>query len=163
MVELVATLLTDLPLDESRFHGLLRDLARSPLAGAISPRGMLARHSFGEASHDLGPRDLEVRVERASKAPPEALHELAGVGFRPVHALSFETDGSPDAREDAWALTHLYAEELRGWILTRYLDFATAAARTGSEEGLLHVPLAGGAHGHRAVLLASNVLDLLAP
>ena len=159
----MATLLTDLPLEEARFHGLLQDLAHSPLAGAISPRGMVARHSFGEASQDLGPRDLEVRVERATKAPPEALHELAAVGFRPVHALLFETDGSSEAREDAWALTHLYAEELRGWVLTRYLDYATAAARTGSEQGLLHVPLAGGARGDKAVLLASTTLDLLAP
>ena len=162
-MELVATLLTDFPLDEARFHGLLRDLAQSSLAGAISPQGMQARHSYGEASRDLAPRDILVRVERATKAPPEAIHELANVGFRPQHAVMIHTDGDADSREDAWALTHLYAEELRGWILTRYLDYVTAEARMGSTEGLLHVPLTGGAKGDKAVLLASSTLDWLAP
>jgi hypothetical protein len=162
-VELVAILLTDLPLDEARFHGLLRDLARSSVAGGISPRGLSARHSYGDAAEDLQERDILVRVERATKAPPEALHELKRIGFDPVQALLFTTEGDADSREDAWALLHLYAEELRGWILTRYLDDETAIARTGSEEGILRVPLAGAGRQNRAVLLAASTLDLLAP
>lgn len=160
-MELVASLLSDVPLDERRFHGLLRDVAQSRLAGAVLPRGMMAVHSFGDAADDLYERQVKVRVQRAGTAPPAALTELRKAGFRPEVVLDFDAPGDPETREDAWALVNLYAEELRGWVLTRYVDYDEAAARAGSEEGLLHVPLGGGAK--KAVLIAASTMRELAP
>ena len=160
-VELVASLLTDVPLDEHRFHGLLRDVAHSTLAGAVLPRGMTAVHSFGNADRDDHERDVVVRVSRATTAPPAAQTELKKAGFRPETVLDFDSPGDRDTREDTWALVNLYARELRGWVLTRYLDFDEAAERMGSEEGLLHVPLGGG--DHKAVLISASAMEVLAP
>jgi hypothetical protein len=160
-VEWFATLMTDMPLDEARFHGLLRDVAQSSLAGAIRPRGLKAWHSFGDATRDAEVRDLEVRVLRPTEPPPSALHELQNHGFRTAAALEFLVLPQPEAREEAWALVALYAEQVRGWILTRYLDFDEAANRNGDEEGLMHVPLNGG-HGRKAVLLSASSLLRLA-
>ena len=160
-VELVATLLTDIPLDERRFHGVLRDVAQSRLAGAILPRGREAVHSFGEAHHDAAERQVRVRLKRGGQAPPAALVELRKAGFLPATVLDFDAPGDLDTREDAWALTNCYAQELRGWVLTRYLDFEEAAARAGTEEGLLHVPIGRG--DHKAVLISAAALLALAP
>jgi hypothetical protein len=160
-MELVASLLTDVPLDEHRFHGLLRDVAQSALAGAVLPRGMVATHSFGDAAADLHERNVVVRVQRAGTAAPAALTELRKTGFRPETVLDFDAPGDPDTREDAWALINLYAAELRGWVLTRYMDFDEAVARAGSEDGLLHVPLGGG--DHKAVLISASTMEILAP
>lgn len=161
-MEWFATLLTDMPLDEPRFHGLLRDVAQSSLAGAIRPKGMVAWHSFGDAERDLEARDLEVRALRPTTAPPSALGELQKAGFRAATALEFLIPPSPDAEMEAWALIALYAEELKGWVLTRHVDFEEAAERAGSEEGLMHVPMNGG-HGRKAVLLSADSLLRLAP
>lgn len=160
-VELVASLLTDVPLDEHRFHGLLRDVSQSALAGAVLPRGLTATHSFGNAEADLHERNVKVRVQRAGTAPPAALTELRKAGFRPETVLDFDAPGDVNTREDAWALINLYAAELRGWVLTRYLDYDEAAARAGSEAGLMHVPIGGG--NHKAVLIAASTMEILAP
>ena len=160
-MELVATLLTDIPLDERRFHGVLQDVAQSRLAGAILPRGLEAVHSFGDAAEDLAERQVRVRVKRGGQAPPAALVELGKAGFRPAAVLDFDSPGDADTREDAWALVNRYAAELKGWVLTRYLDFDEAAARAGSEDGLLHVPLGGGER--KAVLISAAAMEALAP
>ncbi|MFK5956699.1 MAG: hypothetical protein QM477_09670 [Planctomycetota bacterium] len=156
-MEWFATLMTDMPLDERRFHGVLRDVAHSSLAGGIRPRGMAAWHSFGNAECDSDVRDLEVRVLRATEAPPSALHELEIAGFRTASALEFLVPPEEEACLEAWALVALYAEQLYGWVLTRHLDFETAAAIIGSENGLMHVPLNGG-HGRKAVLVSAESL-----
>lgn len=161
-MEWFATLLTDMPLDEPRFHGLLRDVAQSSLAGGIRPRGLVAWHSFGNAERDLEARDLEVRALRPTAAPPAALGELQKSGFRAAAAVEFLIPPSPEAELEAWALVALYAAELKGWVLTRYVDFDEASARAGTEEGLMHVPMNGG-HGRKAVLLSADSLTRLAP
>lgn len=157
-VELVATLLTDLPLDERTFHGLLLDISHSTLAGAISPYEMEAIHSFGDADFDDSARDIRVRVREANTTHRSALVELSKHGFRPVTALQFETAGDADSREDAWALCSLYAAEVQGWVLTHYISFDQAARRLGDEEGLLHVPIGG---KHRSVLISFSALKQL--
>jgi len=154
--------MTDMPLDERRFHGVLRDVAHSSLAGAIRPRGLSAWHSFGNAERDAEVRDLEVRVLRRTETPPSALHELDEFGFRTASALEFLVPGDEEARLEAWALVALYAEQLYGWVLTRHIDFESAAALSGSEEGLMHVPLNGG-HGRKAVLVSADSLVRLTP
>lgn len=159
-MELVATLLTDLPLDESRFRGLLLDLSHSSLAGAISPEGMTAIHAYGDADFDDSVRDVRVRVRPANTAPRAAIVELAKHSFRPVTAVSIETWGDAPSREDAWMLCSLYAAELQGWVLTSYLDFDTAVAYQGGDEhGLLHVPIGG---KRRSVLMAASTMRELA-
>lgn len=157
-MELVATLLTDLPLDDRNFHGLLMDISHSSLAGAISPYGLEAIHSYGDADFDMSVRDIRVRVRKANTAPRSALVELSKHGFRPVTAVTFETQGDVDSREDAWALCSLYASELQGWILTNYLSFDQAVARLGDEDGLLHVPIGG---KFRSVLVSFSALRQL--
>ncbi|KAA3607507.1 MAG: hypothetical protein DWQ01_15065 [Planctomycetota bacterium] len=159
-MEIVATLLTDLVLDSRRFHGLLLDLSHSSLAGAIQQSGLEAIHAFGEADRDLDVRDIRVRCRPANTAPRAALHELANVGFEPSHSLEFQTQGDRESREDAWALVGLYAAELKGWIITSYMDFAEASQRLGSEEGLLHAPVGG---RHKGVLIAASTLKWLTP
>jgi len=158
-VELVATLLTDVPLDPARFRGLLLDMSQSSLAGAISPDGLTALHSYGDADIDLEVRDVRVRVRPANTAPRSALVELAKHSFRPQAALQIETWGEAVTRDDAWILCSLYAQHLQGWVLTSYLDFDTAAAYQGSEDGLLHVPIGG---KHRSVLIAASTMRQLA-
>ncbi len=161
-MELVAILLTDVPLDERRFRGLLLDLAGSSLAGAILQDGLEAVHSFGEAERDRDVRDVRVRCRPANTAPRAALAELRKQGFAPATALEISTAHDRESREDAWALLGLYAEELRGWVVTRYLDFDEAEARLGSREGLLHAPV-GGSRRHRGVLISASALRLLTP
>lgn len=161
-MELVAILLTDVGLDERRFHGLLLDLARSSLAGAILQHGLEAVHSYGEAERDQDARDVRVRCRPANTAPRTALAELRKQGFTPATVLEFSAGHDRESREDAWALLGLYAEELRGWVVTRYLDYDEAEARLGGHEGLLHAPL-GGRRRHRGVLISSAALRLLTP
>lgn len=158
-MEHVATILSDLPLDEARFRGLLLDLSRSALAGAILPEGMTAIHTYGNADVDLDARDVRVRARPANTAPRSALVELAKHSFRPVSAVIIETWGDDASREDAWMLCSLYAAELQGWVLTTYLDYDTAADYQGSEEGLLHVPIGG---KQRSVLMAASTMRALA-
>jgi hypothetical protein len=157
-VELVATLLSDLPLDPSRFRGLLLDVSQSSLAGAISPQGMTAVHSFGDAEYDRQVRDIRIRAGAANTAPRAALVELEKHGFRAASAVQVETWGDQASRVDAWMLTSLYAEQLQGWILTSYLDFDQAADRLGDDAGLAHVSLGG---KHRSVLIAASTLRTL--
>jgi len=161
-VELVAILLTDLPLDERRFHGLLRDIAGGCLAGAISPRGLEARHSFGDAQRHEDVVDVHVLVKPAASAPAAALRELHTAGFRPQSALELLTFGDAEARENAWALVNLYAEELRGWVLTDHLSFELAAQLCGNDDGLLHVPSASHSDT-KAVLISATTMKQLAP
>ncbi len=157
-VELVATLLTDLPLDPSRFRGLLLDISRSSLAGAISPDGLTAIHSYGDAEFDRDVRDVRVRARPANTAPRAAMVELSKHGFRAQSAITIETWGDAASREDAWMLASVYAREVRGWILTAYLDFDEALDRLGDAEGLLHVPSAS---RQRCVLIAASTLAQL--
>lgn len=154
--------MTDMPLDERRFYGVLHDVAHSSLAGAIRPRGLSAWHSFGNAERDSDVRDLEVRVLRRTEAPPSALHELDLYGFRTASALEFLVPANEEARLEAWALVALYAEQLYGWVLTRHIDYDHAAALGGSEDGLMRVPLNGG-HGRKAVLISAESLAWLTP
>ncbi len=156
---LIATLLTDVPLDAAAFRGVLLDCSQSALAGAITVEDLRAVHSFGEADRDTAPRDIEVRCRSANTAPRAALVELRKNGFEARTALEFHTPGDPESEEDAWALLRLYADELRGWALTRHFDHDTAAEILGSAEGLLHVPLGG---PRRSVLIAASALALLA-
>jgi hypothetical protein len=159
-VELVATLLTDVPLDAASFRGVLMDLSRSSLAGAIVPDGLIAEHSYGDAEYDDSVRDVRVRVRPGNSAPRAAVVELAKVGFRPVTALSIETSGDRLSRDDAWILCSLYAAELQGWVLTSYLDYDTALAYQGGDDhGLLHVPIGG---RRRSVLIAASTMRELA-
>ena len=157
-VELVATLFTDLPLVEQTFRGLLLDISGSSLAGAISPHGMEAMHSYGDANFDSTVRDIKVRARPANTAARSALVELEKLGFRPATAFTFETAGDVDSREDAWALCSLYAAEVQGWVLTTYLSYDEAVDRLGADDGLLHVPIGG---KHRSVLIASSALRQL--
>jgi len=157
-MDLVATLLTDVPLDERTFHGVLLACSRSSLAGAISQFGLEAVHSFGDAERDADARDLRVRCRPANTAPKAALIELRKHGFQPVTALEFEAPADAESHEDAWTLVGLYVEELRGWVVTRHLDFEEARERLGTDEGLLHAPLGG---RRRGVLLSTRAMALL--
>lgn len=158
---LVATLLTDVPLDERGFRAVLLNCSCSALAGAAVQDGLVARHSFGDAETDRKARDVRVHCRPAVTVPRAALVELHKHGFRPVTALEFHTSGDREAREDAWALLGLYCHELRGWALTWHLDFDEAAARAGSSDGLLHAP--AGTRKQPAVLIAASTLKLLTP
>ena len=158
-VLLFATLLTDLPLDEHRFRGVLMDVARSKLAGATWPHGMEARHSYGDAREDLDVRDVLVRVRRGGTAHPAALAELRKAGFVPASALEFLCDPHPATQSDAWALLHLYAEELKGWVLTEYLQPEEIAARAGTEEGILHAGM--GSKRKKISLISASTLSLV--
>jgi len=149
--------MTDMPLDERRFHGVLHDVAHSSLAGAIRPCGLSAWHSFGNAERASDAPDLEVRVLRRTEAPPSALHELDMYGFRTASALEFLVLPNEGAHLRAWALVALYAEQLYGWVLTQHIDFDRAAALSGSEDGLMHVPL-NGERGRKAVLVSAENL-----
>ncbi|MFQ5748929.1 MAG: hypothetical protein ACE5H3_05660, partial [Planctomycetota bacterium] len=63
-----------------------------------------------------------------------------------------------ESHEDAWTLVGLYVEELRGWVVTRHLDFEEARERLGTDEGLLHAPLGSRSRG---VLLSTRAMALL--
>jgi hypothetical protein len=154
-MELVATLLIDIPLQEQSFRGVLMDISQSSLAGAISQHELVATHSFGEADFDTDVRDIRVLANSANTAPPEVKRELETIGFGIRTVIRFETYGDQNSREDAWALAELYADQLKGWVLTSYLDFKTAAERLGSGDGLMHLPAAG---KRKMVLIASNKL-----
>lgn len=160
-MELFATLLTDLPLDEHRFRGLLMDLSRSALAGAVAPKGLDARHSYGNAVEDADVRDVLVRVRRGGTAHPAALTELRKLGFVPAHAIEFLCNPEPSTRSDAWALLGLYAKELKGWVLTEYVQPEEAIERAGTEEGVLHAPL--GSRRKKVSLISATTLALLTP
>lgn len=157
---LLATLLTDLPLpDPAAFRGVLLDCSHTVLAGSILQDGMTALHAYGDAQIDRDAREVRVACRPANTAHRAALVELAKIGFRPASALEFHTAGDHESNEDAWALCEVYAEQLKGWLVTAYVDFDTAAARIGSQEGLIRAPVGG---RHKGVLIAANVLRLLA-
>lgn len=157
---LLATLLTDLPLpDDQAFRGLLMTCSQTALSGSILQDGMTAHHAYGDAAIDRDAREVRVVCRKANTAHRAALVELEKIGFRPATALEFHTAGDHESNEDAWALCEVYAEELKGWLVTAYVDFETAAERAGSEEGLIHAPVGG---RHKGVLIAANVLRLLA-
>ena len=157
-MELVATLLTDIPLDSQSLRSTLLDLSRTSLAGAIVQDDMTVVHSFGDADRDQDVRDVKVRCRPANTAPRAALVELEKLGFSAVTSLEFQSPGDRESREDAWILAGLYGGELRGWVITSYLNFDEAVQRTGSEEGLLHAPVGG---KNRGVLIAANTLQIL--
>ncbi len=157
-MELVATLLIDIPLQEQSFRGVLMDISQSSLAGAIAQCELAATHSFGNADIDTDVRDIQVLANTANTAPPEAKRELKKIGFRIQAVIRFETAGDQDSREDAWALAELYADQLKGWVLTSYMDFETAAERLGDSNGLMHLPATG---KRKVVLIASNKLKEL--
>ncbi|HBF23331.1 MAG TPA: hypothetical protein DDW23_05880 [Planctomycetes bacterium] len=157
-MELLATLVTDIPLDESRFRGVLLDVSRSSLAGAVSHFELSAYHAFGNAEIDMHIRDVEVTSRPANTAPKAALTELEKIGFLPVTALEFRTDGTAESQEDAWALLGLYGIQLRGWAITAYLDFDEAAFRADTTEGLIKAPIGGKAKG---VLISESTLRRL--
>lgn len=156
-----ATLITDVPVDERMFRAVLLATSRSALGGGIVQNGLIARHSFGDAETDAVVRDVKVQVRLANTVPRAALIELEKRGFCAITALEFHCQGDRDSQEDAWALLGLYAEELRGWILTSYLDFDEAARRAGGAEGLLRAPV--GSHKHPGVLISATTLRLLTP
>ncbi|TAH37024.1 MAG: hypothetical protein EYC70_08560 [Planctomycetota bacterium] len=156
-----ATLLTDVPVDERGFRSVLLATARTALGGGIVQGGLSATHSYGDADTDQRVRDIRVFVRPANTAPRAALTELEKHGFKPVTALEFHCDHDRDSQEDAWALLGLYADELRGWVMTHYLDYDEAAARCGGGEGLLRAPI--GSHKHPGVLIAASTLKLLTP
>ncbi|HJM39068.1 MAG TPA: hypothetical protein QGG59_03015 [Planctomycetota bacterium] len=158
-VRLLATLLTDLPLDEQRLRGVLLNISHTSLAGSIQQYGLDATHSFGNAAKDFDVRDVTVRCRPANTSHKSALVELRKHGFQPATALEFETAGDSESDLDAWSLVRVYAEELKGWVVTAFLDFEEARSRTGSDEGLLQAPVGG---KKRGVLIASNALELLA-
>jgi hypothetical protein len=160
-VELFATLLTDFPLDAARFRGVLLDVARSSLAGAVTPRGLEARHSYGDAAVDADVRDVLVRVRRGGTAHPAALAELRKHGFTPVHALEFLCNPDPSTQADTWALLRLYSDELKGWVITEYLAPEEVIERAGTADGVLHAPL--GAKKRRAALISSVALARVTP
>jgi len=149
--------MTDMPLDERRFHGVLHDVAASSQAGAIRPQGLSAWHSFGQAECDREAPDLEVRVFRRADAPPAALQELDAFGFRTISALEFWAPADERARLEAWAVVTLYAEQLYGWVLTRQLDFEDSGAFRGREDSLVQVTLEG-RHTGKAVLVSADRL-----
>ncbi len=157
-MEIVATLLVDVPLDASNFHGLLLDLSATALSGAIQQQELKAFHTFGEASEDPNPREIRVCCLPANTAPRAALRELKKQGFSPATALEFSAPTDLESQEDAWTLLGVYARELRGWAITNKLDFDEASERLGSEDGILHAPLGGKKKG---VLISSNALRLL--
>ncbi len=154
-VELVATLLVDIPFSAASFRGVLFDVSQSTFAGAISQHELTATHSFGDADVDTDVRDIRVIARKSNTAPPEACRELKKVGFRAETVLRFETFGDSRSREDAWALVELYADLLKGWVLTAYFDFESAAQRLGTEEGLMHLPATG---KQKMALIAANQL-----
>lgn len=158
---LFATLLTDLPLDEHRFRGVLMDVARSKLAGATWPHGMEARHSYGDAREDFDVRDVLVRVRRGGTAHPAALAELRKAGFVPAQALEFLCDAHPTTQSDAWALLSLYADELKGWVLTEYLQPEEVVARAGTEDGVMHAGI--GSKKKKLSLISAATLALVTP
>jgi len=157
-VHLLATLLTDLPLDESRFRGLLMDVAQSVVAGNIQQDGYWASHLFGNAEWDAKEREIKVQCRKANTAHPAALGELQKQGFRPESALEFTCSTDREAQLDAWSLLGAYAEVVQGWAVTSYMDFDEAAGHLGHEEGLLHAPVGGRKKG---VLIAANQLKNL--
>ena len=159
-VEIVATLIIDVPLDERSFRATLMDCSRTSLAGAILQQGTTATHSFGEADRDTDARDVKVVCRPINATSRAAVTELRKHGFTPRTALEFQTARDGESREDAWALVGVYARELQGWIMTSYLDFDEAAARLGGEEGLLHAPVGG---KRRGVLISAIALRLLTP
>lgn len=154
----VATLLTDIRLDESSLRGVLFDCSQTALAGSIVQDGLTAVHSFGDADADLAVSDIQVSVRSTRLAAPAVLSELAKHAFRPLTALEFEAPSRVDAREDAWMLLGIYAAQLRGWAVTQHLDYEEAACRLGDTDGLLRAPM-GGRHG--SILVASSALAFL--
>jgi hypothetical protein len=158
-VRLLATLLTDLPLDEQRLRGVLLNISHTSLAGSIHQRGLEVVHSFGDAAEDFDVRDITVRCQPANTCHKAALVELRKLGFQPATALEFETSGDFESDLDAWSLVRVYSDELKGWVMTSFLDYDEALRRTGSDEGLLHAPVGG---KKRGVLIAASSLSLLA-
>ena len=154
--------MTDMPLDERRFHGVLHDVAASALAGAIRPCGLSAKHSFGAAEQHSDAHDLEVRVLKRAEAPNSALKELDAFGFRTASALEFWVPSENGAKVEAWALVTLYAEQLYGWVLTRYQDYESSTTGSDHVQGPMPVTLNDGDE-HKAVLVSAESLVRFTP
>ena len=157
-MELVSTLFVDIPISEESFRGNLMDISQSVLAGAISQQNLIATHSFGDASIDDTVRDIRVIVRKSNTTPPEIKKELKKIGFQIQSVIRFESFGDKRSREDAWALTELYANQLKGWVLTSYLNFKTAKNLLNSTAGLINIPAAG---KRKMTLIAANNLKYL--
>ena len=158
-VQHLATLLTDLPLDEPRLGGVLMDISHTALSGSIQQHGMSVYHTYGDAQFDTNPREITVRCLPINTVPKAALTELRKHGFFPACALEFDAGDDSEARLDAWSLLRVYSEHLRGWTMTCFIDFDEAAERTGSRAGLLHAPIGSNRKG---VLISANTLMGLA-
>ena len=159
-MELVATLIADLPLDERRFHGLLHDIAAVASVAAITPSGLSAKHYFRAPSSEDCPADCLLRVAPASALPDDALKKLRDCGFRPHSILKFQLGQPQKDLGTLWDLLKDYVNELQGWVLTAALDFDQAVARCGSEEGLMQLSHKHG-DGSKAVLISATTMRQL--
>lgn len=162
-MELLATLFTDLPLDERRFHGLLHDLASSDAVGTISPRGLLAEHDFGEEGQRPNcSESIQVIVQQKGCVAASVLEQLQRAGFRPAHALEFRAQDDSNAQISLWPLLRAYVGELQGWVLTTTLDFEETKAHLGTQADLF--PIAATGDGAcKAVLISATTMKQLAP
>jgi hypothetical protein len=161
-VELLATLLTDLPLDERRFHGLLHDLASMGAVGTITPSGLRAGHSFGEGQRENCRESIEVSVLAKSCIGAQILEQLHSVGFRPMHALEFRAQEGAAIQAQWWPLLCAYVDELQGWVFTTELDFEETLARAATQAGIYSIPIAGDGQ-RKAVLISATTMKQLAP
>ncbi len=114
-MEWLATLLTDMILEEPHFHGLLQDVAQNPVAGWIAPRGFQAWHSLKGERGEAGTGDLLVEVQMHPTLPAAIQNALLQQGFTAATALRFQCPPAANLAE-VWTILGLYAEELRGWI-----------------------------------------------
>ena len=138
-MEVIATLIVDLPLDERRFHGLLRDVAAVASVAATEPSDLASKHYFRPPLAGGRDADCLVSVDTPSNLPKDVLDKLKNCGFRPQSTLRFGLARPEIDREGFWGLLSHYVNELRGWILTTAIDFDQAVSRCGSEEGLMQV------------------------
>ncbi|MDP7061397.1 MAG: hypothetical protein QF489_00500 [Planctomycetota bacterium] len=178
-MEHLATLITDMPLDERYFHGLLRDIAATSTVAAIKPAGKLAEHFLSRDGHGSerasepagGARqraDCLVELVSVLELPVKVVRQLHEQGFRAECLLEFwlnETQAAVIDQEDpwlspAWPLLDRYAQELRGWVLTSALGFEETVARCGDEKGLMRTSLDG---DDPAVLISANTMNKLIP
>ncbi|MCP4771176.1 MAG: hypothetical protein GY879_07185 [Planctomycetes bacterium] len=160
-MEVIATLIVDLPLDERRFHGLLRDVAAVASVAATEPSSLVSKHYFQPPLSGDRNADCLVSVGAPSSLPKEVLDKLKGCGFRPQSTLRFELARPETDRQDFWDLLRHYANELRGWILTADIDFNQAVSHYGSEEGLMQTSQPN--DDNPAVLISASTMKRLAP
>ena len=165
-MEIIATLLTDLPLDERHFYGLLQDLASTGLAGTIEPCGLQAQHELGgNASSAFGTSSaatiVRVQVKEASLLSPRLLDQLHKLGFRARQALEFRGNNHLDAPQDPWPLIIQYARELRGWIHTDDSKFLQTLKQDGFGDCIFSLPAEDHLKKSTAVLISTIAMKQL--